>query len=229
MVEFMIDKCLHVRNGVPVLLHTNNNITYVRMYPYIYKGHIRGLEAFRIEDLRWAGRSDDAQPSRTHFPVSHGTFDMPPTPYANSYNAPPKIHRLTSSLPSSNRYASDILTGEFVNGCSLLGNMEGTACTPSASTLPNVNGTPNESQRSSTSNFAFLIHSQESLNMNLPPNVDNKKAVRQAQRRRRTRWAPVVAKWIDLLPTCLSAPRTMQFSKRNMQKIPNLRKQPGWR
>ncbi|MCJ1348981.1 hypothetical protein MMC31_007214 [Peltigera leucophlebia] len=64
--------------------------------------------------------------------------------------------------------------------------MEGTACTPSASALPNINGTPNESQRSSTSNFAFLIHSQDSLNRNLPPKVDNKKAVRQAQRRRRT-------------------------------------------
>lgn len=74
-----------------------------------------------------------------------------------------------------------------MNGCSLVSNMEGTACIPSASALPNVNDTPNETQRSSTSNFAFLIHSQDSLNRNLPPKVDNKKAVRQAQRRRRTR------------------------------------------
>lgn len=104
--------------------------------------------------------------------------------------APPKLidpSTLTSSLPNSNCYASDILIGESVNGCSLVSNMEGTTSTPSASALPNVNGTPNESQRTSTSNFAFLIHSQDSLNRNLPPKVDNKKAVRQAQRRRRTR------------------------------------------
>lgn len=81
-----------------------------------------------------------------------------------------------------------------MNGCSLVSNMDGPICNPSASTLPNVNGTPNEIQRSSTSNFAFLIHSQDSLNRNLPPKVDNRKAVRQAQRRRRTRQAPIVAK-----------------------------------
>ena len=43
---------------------------------------------------------------------------------------------------------------------------------------------------SSGGSFAFLVHSQDTLNNNLPPNVDNQPLARQ--KRRRTRYAPMM-------------------------------------
>lgn len=43
-----------------------------------------------------------------------------------------------------------------------------------------------ESDKSTSSNFAFLVHSEKTLKQNLPPRVDNKLLARQ--RRRRTRY-----------------------------------------
>lgn len=44
------------------------------------------------------------------------------------------------------------------------------------------------SEASSGGGFAFLVHSQDTLNNNLPPSVDNQPLARQ--KRRRTRYAP---------------------------------------
>lgn len=46
------------------------------------------------------------------------------------------------------------------------------------------------SDASSGGSFAFLVHSQDTLNNNLPPNVDNQPLARQ--KRRRTRYAPMM-------------------------------------
>lgn len=43
------------------------------------------------------------------------------------------------------------------------------------------------SEASGGSSFAFLVHSQDTLNNNLPPNVDNQPLARQ--KRRRTRYS----------------------------------------
>lgn len=44
-------------------------------------------------------------------------------------------------------------------------------------------------------NFAFLVHSQDSLSQKIPPSIDNQRLARQ--KRRRTRYVANIT-WIDL-------------------------------
>ena len=55
------------------------------------------------------------------------------------------------------------------------------------SASPQENRLSKPEDESSDGSFAFLVHSQDTLDKNLPPNIDNQPLARQ--KRRRTRYA----------------------------------------
>ncbi|KAI9886854.1 MAG: hypothetical protein M1823_001353 [Watsoniomyces obsoletus] len=60
-----------------------------------------------------------------------------------------------------------------------------TSTSPSASQLesPGISSSPDGPPNNANNSYAFLIHSQDSVNRNLPPEVDNKPLARQKRRR----------------------------------------------
>lgn len=53
------------------------------------------------------------------------------------------------------------------------------------SLMPNTKDLPLEDHQTSSESYAFLVHSQDTLNHNLPPTVDNPPLARQKRRRTR--------------------------------------------
>ena len=69
--------------------------------------------------------------------------------------------------------------------------------------------------------FAFLVHSQDSVSQNTPPDVDDQRLTRQ--RRRRTRYTPPNIRHENCcLLIAVAAPKIMPFSKRNTKRTQNL-------
>ena len=69
--------------------------------------------------------------------------------------------------------------------------------------------------------FAFLVHSQDSVSQNTPPDVDDQRLTRQ--RRRRTRYNPPNIRYENYcLLIAVAAPKIMPFWKRNTKRTPNL-------
>lgn len=98
--------------------------------------------------------------------------------------------------------------------------MERTTSTPSS---PASQDTTKINSDGQGGQFAFLVHSQDSVSQNTPPDVDDQRLTRQ--RRRRTRYDPHNIRHEDrCLLIALAAPRIMPFSKPNTRRIPNLTK-----
>lgn len=101
---------------------------------------------------------------------------------------------------------------------------------PSVETMERRNSTPPSAASQDTmkinsdgqgGQFAFLVHSQDSVSQNTPPDVDDQRLTRQ--RRRRTRYNPHNIRHEDCcLLSAFTAPRIMPFSKPNTRRTPNL-------
>ena len=105
------------------------------------------------------------------------------------------------------------------------------ACsTLSIKTMERTNSTPPSSASQDTTKvnsdgqggqFAFLVHSQDSVSQNTPPDIDDQRLTRQ--RRRRTRYNPPNGRHKNCcLLIAVAAPKIMPFSKRNTKRTPNL-------
>ena len=105
-----------------------------------------------------------------------------------------------------------------VCSCLSIDTMERTNSTPPSSASQDTTKLNSDGQGGQ---FAFLVHSQDSVSQNTPPDVDDQRHTRQ--RRRRTRYNRHNIRHEDCcLLIAFVAPRIMPFSKPNTRRIPNL-------
>ena len=86
-------------------------------------------------------------------------------------------------------------------------------------------GTTIGSSQSPGGNYAFLVHSQDSISQFTPPNIDNHHLARQKRRRTRYQLYNIEKKNVCLL-IASAALKTKQSSKLNMSETPSLTKLP---
>lgn len=85
-------------------------------------------------------------------------------------------------------------------------------------------GTTTGSSQSPDGNYAFLVHSQDSISQDTPPDINNHHLTRQ--KRRRTRYQLYNIKKKVCLLIASAALKIKQSSKLNMSETPSLTKLP---
>ena len=110
-------------------------------------------------------------------------------------------------------------------GCSSLGldRMESTENTLPSSASQDTKQANSDGEEGQ---YAFLVHSQDSVSQNTPPDVDNQRLARQ--KRRRTRYILYnIGPDIPCLLIASTAPKITPSLKPNMKRTPNLTRQQG--
>lgn len=100
--------------------------------------------------------------------------------------------------------------------------------TPPSSASQNTTTGDSEELPEPDGDFAFVVHSQESLRQQAAPETDDQRLVRQ--KRRRTRY-PLQAKGgpgVCLLLIDIAAPKIMLYSRLSMRETPNQTRRLGW-